>query len=297
MTAPTTAHEPVAAQVRRLYPTLSATERRLADVLLAQRDALLGYSATELAQLAGASKATAARFFRRLGYADFNAFRTQLRDQVNPAPLHRLPPARAAHGNGGRLQAHAQQDVATLERLGSAIDAAALQQALAALVRARRLWIAGYRNAHAVAFYAQALLHQVRPQVQLLNEAAGRDTELLADVDARDVVLAVDLRRRTRRLPTLLRAIRAAGAQVVLLTDATVSELERDALVVLRCPTHATQLFDSYVAPVSLVNFLASEMAARASAATRERLARIEDLHTALADLESLSESDRKKTR
>jgi DNA-binding MurR/RpiR family transcriptional regulator len=289
--------EPLDAQVRRVYPTLSATERRLADVLLAQREALLGYSATELAQLAGASKATAARFFRRLGYADFNAFRAQLRAQVNPAPLHRLNTARAPKQGGGRLQAHTRQDIATLERLGTDIDAATLQQAVATLARARRLWIAGYRNAHAVAFYAQALLHQVRPQAQLLNESAGRETELLADVDARDAVLAVDLRRRTRRLPVLLRALRATGAQVVLLTDAPMSELEPEAQVVLRCPTHASQLFDSYVAPVSLVNFLASELAARASTATRERLARIEELHAALADLETATESERKKSR
>lgn len=292
------AAEPLQAQVRRLYPALSATERRLADVVLAHREALLGYSATELAQLAGASKASAARFFRRLGYADFNAFRAQLRGEAgSAAPLHRMAPARAGRSAVGRLEAHAREDAATLGRLAGALDEAALRTAVSTLVRARRVWIGGWRNAHAVAHYAQGLLHQLRPGVALLNDAAGRETELLADADARDVVLVLDLRRRLRRLPPLLEALHAAGTPLLLLTDAAVSALEARAAAVLRCPTHATQVFDSYVAPISLVNFLASEIAARSAEATRARLARIEDLHLVLADLDTSPDTERKKAR
>lgn len=282
-----TAPEPLQAQVRRLYPALSATERRLADVVLAQRDALLGYSATELAALAGVSKASAARFFRRLGFADFQAFRGQLRAEAAVVPLHRLGRTRARPGWQAQLQAHAERDALCLQRLPAALDEATLARAVTLLAQARRVAVVGYRNAHTVAVYARALLHQVRPQVALLNDAAGRESELLADLAAADVVLAIDLRRRTTRLPVLLQALRGSGARLLLLSDAPVSALEPLADVVLRCPTHDGELFDAYVAPISLVNFLASAVAARSSTAVRARLARIEALHQALADLES----------
>jgi DNA-binding MurR/RpiR family transcriptional regulator len=285
------------AQIRLCYPTLSATDRRLADVVLARGQTLLGYSATELAQLAGASKASAARFFRRLGYADFQAFRAQLRGQAaSHAPLYRLPAGQAARTSGNRLQQHVDQDRATLERLPTTLDAATLQQAVTALLQARRVWIAGYRNAHAVAFYAQALLHQVRAQVSLLDDGTGRDSESLADLDRRDLVLAIDLRRRTRRLPLLLQAVRNTGARLLLLTDAAASHQQSEGDLVLRCPTHAAELFDSYVAPVSVVNFIAGEVAARGALAARRRLARIEDLHVGLDDLDPPPEASRRKS-
>lgn len=288
-----TTREPLDALVRAHYSGLSATEKRLADVVLAQRDAMLGYSATELAQLAGVSKASAARFFRHLGYADFNAVRTQLRAHAGAqAPLHRLAGRPARGGAGVRLQAHAAADSRTLERLPAANDAPALVQAVALLARAPQVAVVGLRNGHAVAFYAQSLLHQLRAGVRLLQDAAARDSELLADLGRGDALLAVDLRRRSRRLAPLLEAARAQGARVLLLTDSRVSELERAQDVVLRCPTHSGQLFDSHVAPLSLVNFLAAELAARSADAVRQRLERIEALHIALDDLEAPPDSN-----
>ncbi|HEY0202489.1 MAG TPA: MurR/RpiR family transcriptional regulator, partial [Burkholderiaceae bacterium] len=67
------------ARIRAQYGALSAADRKLADVLVARQKDVLSYSATELAGFAGVSKASAARFFRRLGYSDFTAFRQHMR--------------------------------------------------------------------------------------------------------------------------------------------------------------------------------------------------------------------------
>lgn len=285
--------EPIEARIRGLYPELSTTERRLADAVLAQREALLGYTATELARLAQASKASAARFFRRLGYADFNEFRAQVRVEASSqVPLHRMAQPHAPKSIDARLAGHLQQDAVCLGRVAPVLDSQALARAVQLIARARRVWVLGYRNAHAVATYARALLHQVRAQVAGLSDASARETELLADVDPADVVLVIDLRRRTQRLHALLDAVHSIGARTVVLTDAQVSPFDARADAMLRCPTHFGQVFDSYVACVSLVNFLAAEVAARSDAAARKRLARIEKLHRALADLEEEPGSD-----
>lgn len=292
---PLSADESLEARIRSRYPTLSATERRLADTVLAQRDALLGFSATELAHLAAVSKASAARFFRRLGFPDFNAFRARVRAEVaSNVPLHRMAQRRPSRNMLARLGQHARNDAACLARLDAVLDGDALERAVSVLAQGRRVWIVGYRNAHTVATYAHALLHQVRAQVALLNDVAARESELLADLDKADVVLVIDLRRRAARLPVLLGAVREAGAKLILLTDAQVSAIETSADAVLRSPTHFGQMFDAYVAPISLVNFLACEVAARSDSAARKRLARIERLHHELADLERDPGSDRK---
>jgi DNA-binding MurR/RpiR family transcriptional regulator len=50
------------ARIRHVYAQLSSAERKLADMVLTRQRELLGYSATELAGLAGTSKSSAALF-------------------------------------------------------------------------------------------------------------------------------------------------------------------------------------------------------------------------------------------
>jgi DNA-binding MurR/RpiR family transcriptional regulator len=185
-----------------------------------------------------------------------------------------------------QFQSHLQADASLLNAWAESIPEAQLEAAIAMLVRARKVWV-GYRHSHLTAFYAQSLLAQVRGEVGSLNDVAGREADLLASASEKDVLLAVDFRRRSTRLPRLLAAAQAVGAQTLVLTDAPVSALAMQAQVVLRCGASSPQgLFDSYVCAVSLVNFLASALAQQQRVPTQERLERIERLHVALDDLE-----------
>lgn len=284
--------ESLAAKIRKAYGDFSVTERKLADVVLTRQKDVLSYSATELAELAGVSKASAARFFRRLGFADFNAFRQHIRTQVSQqSPLFRMDSASTRQTALTRLENHVQQDALRLRALLDGATDDTLERALMLLTQARCIVVVGYRNSTMTAFYAHALLSQVRPDVHLLNDMAGHVVEMLADLGETDVLLVVDFRRRTRRLAPIVAAARSAKARVLLLTDAQLSALTSEAAVILHCPnqslTPTSQIFDSYVAAVSLVNYLATAVATQTRRQARTRMARIEDLHAVLHDLET----------
>ncbi|QNP58563.1 MurR/RpiR family transcriptional regulator [Paenacidovorax monticola] len=275
-------------RVRRMHGQLSDAERKLADVVLARQQELLGYTATELASLAGTSKSTAARFFRRVGFADFEDFRRQMRQaQAQQSPLARMGQPRRGDSPARRFQTHLRNDAQRLQAWAEAVPDAQIEAALSLLARARKVWVVGYRHSRVTAFYAQTLLAQVRGDVQDLNDAAGREADLLAGASDKDLVLAVDFRRRSTRLPRVLAAARAMGVQVLLLTDAPTSALALQSRLALRCGADAPDgLFDSYVCAMSLVNFFASALASHSRASTRARLESIERLHLALGDLE-----------
>ena len=267
------------------YDALSLVDRKLADVVLAHEKDLLAYSATELAGLAGVSKASSARFFRRLGFTDFQAFRQYLRDGVpQPSPLYRVEHQGT---RGSPLQQHIEQDALRLQALADDVTEQAMQVAVKLFVAARRVWVVGYRNGYMAAFYARALLSQVRSEVYLLNEGTGEDAELLAEIQPHDVVLAIDFRRRTHRLSQVVGIACDAGASLVLVTDARVSALAARAQAVFSCPPQDGPIFDSYVSAISLINFLATAALAQAPKKARTRMARIEQAHAQLADLES----------
>lgn len=276
------------ARIRHGYEQLSGAERKLADVVLTRQRELLGYSATELAGLAGTSKSTAARFFRSLGYAGYDEFRQAVRElQAQQSPLARMGQSRRKDGLVPQFQTHLRNDALRLQEWAEALPDAQLDAALSLLHKARKVWVVGYRHSYVTAFYAQALLSQVRPDVLTLNDVAGREADLLACASDKDVVLAVDFRRRSVRLPRTLAAARSTGAQVLVFTDAPVSALAMQANVVLRCgASHQQGLFDSYACAVSVVNFLAGALAQLQRNSTHTRLERIERLHVALDDLE-----------
>jgi DNA-binding MurR/RpiR family transcriptional regulator len=281
MTSAVTLRERIQGQ----YDVLSVVDRKLADVVLAHEKDLLAYNATELAALAGVSKASTARFFKRLGFVDFLAFRQHQRNSApQPSPLYRM----ARQGTrGSPLQQHIAQDAQQLQAMADTVTDPGVQQAAKLLVGARRVWVVGYRNGYMAAFYAQALLSQLRADVHLLNEGSGEDAELLAEIQRGDVLLAMDFRRRTRRLSQVVAIACDAGASLVLVSDARVSALAARAQALFICPPQGEAIFDSYVGAISLINYLATAALAQVPKKARARMAVIEQVHAQLDDLES----------
>ena len=62
---------------------LTNAEQKLALVMLENQALIETHSAKELSSLAGVSEATTARFFRNLGYTDFDEARSQAREERN----------------------------------------------------------------------------------------------------------------------------------------------------------------------------------------------------------------------
>ena len=272
-------------RIQAQYEALSLVDRKLADVVLAHEKDVLAYSATELAALAGVSKASTARFFKRLGFADFQAFRQHQRNgATQPSPLSRMEHRGT---RGSPLQQHIARDAQQLQALADSVTDSSVQQAAKLLVGARRVWVVGYRNGYMAAFYAQALLSQLRAEVHLLNEGSGEDAELLAEIQSGDVLLAMDFRRRTRRLSQVVGIACDAGAALVLVSDARVSALAARAQALFICPPQGEAIFDSYVGAISLINYLATAALAQVPKKARARMAAIEQVHAQLDDLES----------
>lgn len=107
----------------------------------------------------------------------------------------------------------------------------------------------------------------------------------MADLGADDVVLAIGFRRRVPAFAAALKAAKAAKATVVLVTDPSGAANVRMADCTLTCHCRGDSMFDSYVAGVSVVNFLAMQLAEAMGTAGRRRLKMVEHWHEVLGDL------------
>lgn len=268
------------------YDQLPPGEKRLADTILARLNNLASYSATELAADAGVSKATAARFFRHVGYQSFGHARRQARAEAHLAsPLYALAGVNPKERSVDALSRHVAADIRNLSETFRQPNVAALAQAVKLLARAPRVRVIGMRNGHFVASYAAYLLAQLREEVICLPGAAMTLAEELAALGCGDVLLVIDFRRRSALLQSVVEAARREGVQLVFIASPGMPALSRPDDVVMHCLTDGASIFDSYVAAVSIANYLCAAVAKELGKKSRKRLAEIETLHAALGDI------------
>lgn len=269
----------VDARIAALFDELTESEKRLAEVVLEAANDLSAFTAGELATRAGVSAATAARFFRRLGYESYGDLRRSVRAaRTWGSPLYELSSAQEP----ADFARHIAQDIENLQRLVTELPASLLAEAIELLLSAKRLHMIGFRNSAALAAYARGLFVHVKPDVRLLPLAGQTLAEDLVGLGSDDALVVFGFRRRPSFLRDVLAAVREAGAQILLITDASAARTAHLAHVTLRCPNQGASLFDSYVAPLSLISHLATSVGTTLGEATEGRLAKIEDLHRRL---------------
>ena len=278
--------------IRLIYSALSPAEKKLVDVILDHQHHLASYSATELARLAGVSKSTAARVFRRLGFQDFNQFRMKCRgiEPMGYSPLTNLA-QRTPHPTTvrERLDVHIERERENLAGMQRDSMPEELERAVQLMRDARRVWVLGFRNSYAPAFYAQSLFSHVLSDVQLVNDPAAKFADVLADIRDTDVLFVVDFPRQIQLLLHLVRVAKNYGAHIVVLSNTPVSDVCALADVVIPCAAKHSDIFDSYTAAISMVNFIGNELAACCSEKASQRMQRMEDIHQQIGDLYQLA--------
>ena len=278
-------HPSLESRIRACYARLPESERRIADVILDFPGQLAAYSATELASLAGVSKAAATRLFKRLGFESFTEARRMVRDAQNwgsPLYLNRRAPAAPDPKRelADAISAHTSALKLSMER----VDHGQLEAAVRGLLDAPRVWTLGFRNSHFIAAYARSQLLQLRSGVTLLPGPGETIGEYTADFSPRDVLLAVGLRRRVVQFRRTVEAAREAGCRVLVITDPTGSDLRRLSDWHLICELDSNHLFDTYVGAMALVHYMCVLAMREAGRDGRQRLELIEIQHERLSE-------------
>lgn len=273
-------------RVLHAYDAFSPAERRLADALIECHGDIARYSATELSQKARVSKATAARFFRKLGYDGFRQARRQaLKTRPWGSPLEALAELTDPLQARGNLGRHVANDIRNLTRTAEAVSPQELDRAVNTLSAARRILVVGFRNSHSLAAYVFMILNAIKPDVQLLGTGGLASAEQLAGLGADDAILAIGFRRRPHALRQILETARARGVSSVLVADTTARKTPELADVTIACENRGAYLFDSYVSGFSILNYLCSAVALSLGDSAWLRLSEIEELHASFGDL------------
>jgi DNA-binding MurR/RpiR family transcriptional regulator len=271
-------------RIRAKYRDLPVSERRIADLILEFPGEIAAYSATELAELSGGSKAAVTRLIQRLGFANFDEARRAARDaQVWGSPLYLLSRDAPTGDFGARVQKQIDQDVRNITLTLEGLRGNIFDDIVEAICDAGRVFLLGYRNSHYLAGYARSQITQVRGSVYLLPAAGETIAEEIADLTDDDLLIVIGFRRRVAEVPRAMAAANATGAKVLYVTDWSVEPVP-DATWTIPCAVYGKDLFDRYASAMTLLHFLGVTVVNRLATKGRSRLQQIEKLHEELHD-------------
>jgi DNA-binding MurR/RpiR family transcriptional regulator len=257
-------------------PRLTPAERKVAQVLATQPEAVAFGTVAELARRAGTSGPSVVRLAIKLGYGGF----VELQNEVQEELARQLAPARE------RIRQRPQDDVversltAEVDNVQRTLAAAApevFRKAAARLAdRRHQVFILPGDITLPVGSALFDQLSQLRDGVMLLaggEVAVGRQLGALV---AGDTVVTMDLRRYERWLIGVLQQATARRAHVIALTDSPLSPLASAADQVFLVGAQGAGPFDSLVGALALANALAADVAARLRQSAAGRLDAIE---------------------
>jgi len=277
----------IESRIAEHYDELSEIDQRLADVILSAPGQLAMQTATELAAGAQVSKATATRFFQKLGYASYEDARAIARAaQLSGSPLYLQERGRTSSRVDDVIQAHLEHEISNLANTYRSLDAVMLDEVVESLAGARRVAIIGYRHSHTIAMMIRRELIQVRSDVIVLPAPGDTLAEYLADLTAEDVAVVIGFRRRVPAVALAAEALADAGVPTLYLSDVIAGKPARLAKWVIRCHTDGLMLFDSVVGVSSLVNLICSLVAERLLGNGGGHLQRVEIMHQSLRELD-----------
>jgi DNA-binding MurR/RpiR family transcriptional regulator len=255
---------------------LTPAEKRVAEVVLADPQAVAFGTVAQVARRAGTSGATVVRLASRLGFRGFADLQSGVQAEL----------ARALRPASERIRQPAADDVLSttlateldnVHATLAAVDRADFDTAVELLAGPsageveQHLHVLPGDALHGVAMVLATELGMLRLGVNLLAGSDVRVARTLAHVERNDVMVVLDIRRYDRWVLTTAQRAAAAGAAIVAITDSPLSPLAECARVTFAVSAAGAGPFDSHVGTLALVNALVGGVAdaLRATAATR----------------------------
>ncbi|MDQ0348697.1 MurR/RpiR family transcriptional regulator [Ancylobacter vacuolatus] len=262
--------------------TLTPSEAKIVQVLLADYPLSGLGTVSSLAKKAAVSDPTVVRFVVKLGFEGFPNFQSTLLAEVEArlhSPLLMMEAKRPASAGESVAQSYLGAIGGVVGQTAELMPAQNYERAIRLLMEAKgKVVVLGGRFSRHVAGMLAAYLVQFRPGVRDLARLGPEAFDILVDLDKRDVLVVFDYRRYQADVVSFARQAGGRGAHILLFTDAWLSPIAEVSEVVMVAPIEAASPYDTLVPAVAQVEALVAQLLATEGTALRRRVEDIEQV-------------------
>lgn len=272
------------AHITRQIPNFSKGQRLIAAYILEHYDSAAFMTAYALGEAVGVSESTVVRFATELGYSGYPRLQKAMQELVRSklTSVQRVEVTRARMQDDEVLDKVMSYDIANLRLTLEELDSHIFDQAVAALVHARRVYVFGAGSCRALAGFLAYYLKLLLPDIRLISTSS--ETEILEEmfpISADDAIIGLSFPRYSSKTVKAMHFAHTRGAQVVAITDSPVSPIADFATYLLPAHSDMATVVDSLVAPLSIINALLVAISLKRMDANRDTLNELEELWAA----------------
>lgn len=218
-----------------------------------------------IATQAGVQPATLVRLAQSLGYAGWSGLKDVFVQSLRQAPMAYTKQAEAVVRQRDPMAMLTQVNQAQARNVMNLqeLNATAMPEAVELLVKAKRVYVAGFRASHAPAFTFYYLYRLFRPSVSMLRSEAGTLEMELRALQAGDVVVLTAFAPYSNEIVRVYEAAIESGCQVIALCDSRVAPIALESRCNLIFGTEVPSFFPSSTAAIALVEGLIEQILAR----------------------------------
>ncbi len=241
-------------RITRQYSALSPSFRRVADFILVSHRRAAFMNASRLAKEVGVDVATVTRFAQQLGYDGYVELGREIQEAVLAEMREsRTPVVERLREAEGPFAQTLWRDWASLENTIQVLSGESGQQAVAALARARRIYLVGEGVGGALAAAAQQYLKLIRPDVILLDRGPVETAMELKELGAEDVVIGVGFTAYAHLSTQAIQWGNKVGATTVGVIAQADCPIGAHAQILLSCATSARGYLPSMTGVASIL--------------------------------------------
>lgn len=267
-----------------LSPGLSLTpsEERIVQLLLADYPTLGLGTATNLAKKAGVSDATVVRLAVKLGFDGFPDLQRKLLAEVEArlhSPLLMMETKRPTGGEAMIAESYLHAVSEAIGRTIGATPGATYERAARLVLETKgRVALLGGRFSRHLAGMLSGYLMQMRPGVMDLGAISAQSFDILLDLGKKDLLIVFDYRRYQADVVSFARQAAAQGVSIILFTDLWLSPIAEQAELTIICPLEVPSPYDTMAPAMAQVEALATQILASIDEPTRKRIERVEKI-------------------
>lgn len=206
----------VIAQTKTLYPSLTKSERKVADFVLEHGGELVHMTLSELARCIGVGEATVVRFCQKIDLGGFQELKFYLELEVDESKQD------AGEGPEGIKQ----NLIDNIEFTYSMLSQGELEQVLDAIHDAEEVFFYGIGTSGLSASMGEARLFRYGKRTRAVTDSHVQMMQSSL-CDSSSLLIAVSVSGETKDLVESVGAARSAGAQVVAITSYANSSLAK----------------------------------------------------------------------
>lgn len=271
----------IAQRIRNIFSQLSKGHKKIANAVLNDYEKIAYLTAGKLGQLVEVSESTVVRFAYELGYDGYGEFQHAVQELVRTRLTlnQRIDVTKERILKGDIIESVMTQDINKIRHTFEHLDREAFFGATDAIINADNIYVLGARSSDTLAQLLSYNLSLIYDNVRHVKPMSIAEIfEQMLTIGEGDVLIAFSFPRYSSKIVSAVKYAKQKGAEVIAFTDSNISPIADKAKHLLLAQGDMASYMDSFVAPISIINALITDITRKREKEIRERFDRLEQV-------------------